>query len=95
MSCIFWEVFKLDLSVKDKRLNIRLMYLIVFLQGFVFYGPVSTIYRLERGISMYQIFYIESIFLVLMIALEIPWGFFADSFGYKKTLLISNIVSYH
>lgn len=82
----------MDLSVKDKRLNIYLMYLIVFLQGFVFYGPVSSIYRLERGISMYQIFYIESIFWILMIALEIPWGFFADSFGYKKTLLISNIL---
>lgn len=82
----------MDLSVKDKRLNIYLMYLIVFLQGFVFYGPVSTLYRLERGISMYQIFYIESIFWILMIALEIPWGFFADRFGYKKTLLISNLL---
>jgi len=68
------------------------MYLIVFLQGFVFYGPVATIYRLERGISMYQIFYIESIFWILMILLEIPWGLFADNFGYKKTLIISNII---
>lgn len=86
------EVFELELTLKDKRLNIYLMYLIVFLQGFVFYGPVSTIYRLERGISMYQIFYIESIFWILMITLEIPWGFFADRFGYKKTLLISNVL---
>ena len=82
----------MELSVKDKKINIYLMYLIVFLQGFVFYGPISTLYRLERGINMYQIFYIESIFWILMIALEIPWGFFADRFGYKKTLLISNIL---
>lgn len=82
----------MELSIKDKKLNINLMYLIVFLQGFVFYGPVSTLYRLERGISMYQIFYIESIFWILMIFLEIPWGFFADRFGYKKTLLISNLL---
>ena len=74
------EVFELELTLKDKRLNIYLMYLIVFLQGFVFYGPVSTIYRLERGISMYQIFYIESIFWILMITLEYSGQNFLSSF---------------
>jgi len=82
----------LDSVIKSKRLNIYLMYLIVFFQGFVFYGPVATIYRQSRGISMYQIFLIESISMLLIIALEIPWGWFADRFGYKKTLLISNII---
>ncbi len=68
------------------------MYLIVFFQGFVFYGPVSTIYRQGRGISIYQIFLIESVFWIVMIAFEIPWGWFADRYGYKKTLVISNLV---
>lgn len=27
-----------------------------------------------------------------MIIFEIPWGWFADKFGYKKTLLISNFL---
>ncbi|MTI57460.1 MAG: MFS transporter [Geosporobacter ferrireducens] len=87
------EVFKLDkIARSSSRLNIYCMYLIVFFQGFVFYGPVATLYRQGRGISMYQIFLIESVFWILMIAFEIPWGWFADRFGYKRTLLISNII---
>ncbi|GAA0181741.1 MFS transporter [Clostridium sediminicola] len=74
------------------RSNIYIMYAIVFFQGFVFYGPVATLYRQDRGISMYQIFIIESVFWILMLAFEIPWGLFADKFGYKKTLLISNLI---
>lgn len=68
------------------------MYFIVFLQGFVFYGPISTLYRQSRGLSMYQIFLIESMFWLLMIVFEIPWGYFADRFGYKRTLIFSNIL---
>lgn len=69
--------------------NIYLMYSIMFLQGLVFYGPIATLYRQSRGISINQIFILESIFVVLMLLCEIPWGYFADRFGYKKTLLLS------
>lgn len=68
------------------------MYFIAFFQGFVFYGPFATIYRQSRGLSMYNIFLIESVFWILVIALEVPWGWIADRFGYKKTLVISNIL---
>lgn len=82
--------------------NIYLMCVIAFLQGLVFYGPVATIFRQSRGITIYQIFIIESIFMVLMICLEVPWGYFADRFGYKRTLVsayffffLSKVVFYH
>lgn len=68
------------------------MYVIVFLQGLVFYGAVSTVYRQVKGLSMTDIFVIESVSSILMILLEIPWGWFADRFGYKKTIILSNIV---
>ncbi|MGE5633155.1 MAG: MFS transporter [Caulobacteraceae bacterium] len=73
--------------------NYFLLCMIAFLQGFVFYGPIATIYRQSRGISIYQIFLIESIFMVLMVLFEIPWGWFADRFGYKTTLVISLFLS--
>ena len=76
----------------NKRLNIYLLNLIVFLQGLVFYAPVATIYRENRGISLSENFIIESIYMVFIILLEIPWGIFADKFGYKKTLLLSNFI---
>lgn len=66
------------------------MYGIVFMQGFVFYGPVATLFRQARGISLSQIFMIESVCLILMMVLEVPWGWIADRIGYKKTLCIAN-----
>ncbi|WP_243259213.1 hypothetical protein [Clostridium sp. 'deep sea'] len=56
------------------ELNIYLMYVIVFLQGFVFYGPVATLYRQARGLNLNQVFVIESVFWILMLIFEIPWG---------------------
>lgn len=68
------------------------MYIIAFLQGLVFYGPIATLYRQSRGLSMYNIFLIESIFMILMLLFEIPWGWFADKYGYKITLLMGNFL---
>jgi MFS family permease len=68
------------------------MYVIVFLQGLVFYGPVSTVYRQAKGMSMTEIFAIESVSWIIMLLLEVPWGWFADRYGYKKTIIISNFL---
>jgi len=76
----------------NKKINIYLMYIIVFLQGLVFYGPIATLYRQSRSLSLSSMFLIESVSWILMIIFEIPWGWFADKFGYKKTLLISNFL---
>lgn len=76
----------------NRKVNYYIMIVISFLQGMVFYGPVATIYRQGRGLSMYQIFLIESVNMILMIAFEIPWGWFADKFGYKTTLVISYFI---
>lgn len=76
----------------NSKHNVYVMYAIVFLQGFVFYGPVATIYRQARGLLMSEIFLIESIALVLILIFEVPWGWFADRYGYKRTLVIVNLL---
>ena len=63
------------------------MYAMVLLQGMVFYGPVATLYRQARGVTVFQITLIEGISYLLCIALEIPWGILADRIGYKKTMI--------
>jgi MFS family permease len=68
------------------------MYAISFLQGLVFYGAISTVYRQAKGLTMTEIFLIESVTWILMLLLEVPWGWFADRFGYKRTLVIANFV---
>ncbi len=67
--------------------NIRLLYLLSFLQGMVFYGPIATLYRQARGVTIGQITLIESINLGLSLLLEIPWGVVADKIGYKRTFV--------
>ena len=75
-----------------KTKNIYIMYAIALLQGMVFYGPIATLYRQAKGVSVLQITIIESISLALCLLLEFPWGILADKIGYKKTLLICNIL---
>jgi MFS family permease len=75
-----------------KQLNIYLFYAIALLQGMVFYGPIATLYRQARGLNVFDITLIESICLVLTILLEVPWGVVADRIGYKKTMVICNVL---
>ncbi len=72
--------------------NVRLMYAIALLQGMVFYGPIATLYRQAQGVTLFQITLIEGISLALLILLEIPWGYVADRIGYKRTLVICNVL---
>jgi Arabinose efflux permease len=67
--------------------NIYLLYAISLLQGMIFYSPIATLYRAAQGVTVSQITLIESISLILCIALEIPWGIVADRIGYKKTMV--------
>lgn len=52
----------------------------------VFYAPIATLYRQAAGLTIFQITLIESIFLALSLAFELPWGVIADKIGYKKTM---------
>ena len=67
------------------------MYAIALLQGMVFYGPIATLYRQAKGVSVLQITIIESVSLTLCLLLEFPWGILADQIGYKRTILLCNI----
>lgn len=78
--------------MENKKLNIYLLYSIALLQGMVFYGPVATLYRRAHGLSVYDITLIESISLTVMILLELPWGYVSDKIGYKKTIVVCNIL---
>ena len=69
------------------RRNLFCMYAIALLQGMVFYGPVATLYRQTRDVSVAQITLIESISLALCLLLEIPWGVLADKLGYRTTMV--------
>ena len=72
--------------------NIPLMYAVGLTQGMVFYGPVATLYRQAQGVTVFEITLIESISMLQCILLEIPWGMVADRIGYKKAMVLSNLI---
>ena len=73
------------------RRNIYLMYLISFLQGMVFYAPIATLYRQAQGVSVFEISLIETVFMLLCLGLEIPWGIVADRIGCRRTVVLCSI----
>lgn len=72
------------------RKNIKIFYVLAFLQGLVFYSSIATLYRTANGITLLEMGIIESFFSIFMILLELPWGMLCDRIGYKKTMIISN-----
>lgn len=72
--------------------NLYIMYLIAFFQGLIFYGPVSLLFRVERGLTISEFFFLEFILLIITVIAEVPWGYFADKYGYKLTLIISYLI---
>ena len=66
---------------------IWLFYSIAFLESLYFYAPVASLYRLNYGVTLFQITIIESAFFLVTILLEMPWGFITARIGYKNTLV--------
>lgn len=72
--------------------NYVIMCILSLLQGLVFYAPIATVYRTSRGISVAEIFLTETVLLITMMLFEVPFGYFSDKYGYKKTLILASII---
>lgn len=70
--------------------NIKILFILAFLQGMVFYASISTLYRQAAHLSLTEIGIIEAFSFLMALSMEMPWGILADRFGYKKTMVISN-----
>ena len=73
---------------RDGR-NIQIFLLWSFFQGMVFYSPAAALYRQAAGLNLFTIAALESVCMLTMLALEIPWGWWADQMGYRRTLVVS------
>ena len=48
--------------------NRIILYAVAFLQGMVFYGPIATLYRQTRGVTLFEITAMESVSLALAVS---------------------------
>jgi MFS family permease len=57
------------------------------LRAFLLIMPIITLYWMDLGLTIQDIFVLQVIFSVAAIVLEIPSGYFADTFGRKKSIV--------
>ncbi len=63
-----------------------------FMNGLVFFSPVALLVRTQAGISVSTFFILQVLLSFTIFALEIPTGKLSDRLGYRKTLIISEIL---
>ena len=71
------------------RKNIIRYYIISFLSGLIFSIPIIVLFRRENGLNMFQITFLQSLFAIAVVILEVPTWYIADVVGRKKSIIIS------
>lgn len=71
--------------------NITRLYLLSGLQSMVIGMPIAVLFWQDNGLSLQQIFILQSVFSIVLIALEIPTGHLADSWGRKNALIMGSL----
>lgn len=71
--------------------NINFLYLYTFFNSLIFAYVIERLFGLSRNISIQEMVYIEIIYAVVTLILEVPTGLVSDIFGKKKALVISSI----
>lgn len=70
--------------------NIRLVYGLGFFHSFMIIVPVIVPFFMSKGLSLAEIFYLQTVYAATIVILEAPSGYFADIFGRRMALLIGS-----
>lgn len=62
------------------------------LEEFLLVIPIITIFWLSKGLTMTEVFWLQSIFAVAVLFSEVPSGYFADTFGRKNSIIWGSIL---
>lgn len=71
------------------KLHIDNLEMMAFMNGLVFFSPVSLLIRTKAGLSLEQFFVLQAFISIMIFVFEIPTGKITDRVGYKKTLVLS------
>jgi MFS family permease len=72
--------------------NIPKLYLIKISKWFALTVPILMLYYQDNGLTSQESFSLKAIYSIVIIVLEIPSGYFADTMGRKKTLVIGAVM---
>lgn len=80
----------LDRATQVRR-NIWKLYALEALQGAIFLIPIVIPFYQSNGLSLTQIYLLESIFSMEVLLLEVPTGYIADRWGRRRTLITATV----
>ncbi|MFP4060298.1 MAG: MFS transporter [Bacteroidales bacterium] len=67
------------------------MYIIKVSKWFMLYMPIIVKFYAENGLDLKELFVLQAVYSIAIVALEIPSGYLADVLGRKVTLVIGTI----
>jgi MFS family permease len=74
------------------RRNLRLLIGILCLTPTYVLVPIFVVFFQTRGLNQTGVFLTQAVFAAIVVAVELPSGWFADRFGYKHSLIIGTVV---
>ncbi|MBI4049471.1 MAG: MFS transporter [Candidatus Doudnabacteria bacterium] len=76
------------------RSNIAKIYLIQILRWSMLVIPTFVLFLQDNGLSMQQVLITQAVFSIVIVVMEIPSGYFADSIGRKTSIIIGCILGF-
>ena len=65
---------------------------VCFLNGLVFFAPVALLVRTQAGVSEHVFFLLQALLSGMIFLGEIPTGFITDKIGYRKSLILAQVL---
>ena len=63
-----------------------------FFNGLVFFAPVALLVRTQAGVSEHVFFILQALLSGVIFLGEIPTGFITDKIGYRKSLILAQVL---
>lgn len=79
---------------KDFRHNLYRLYILKVAHWFMLTMPIVVLFYKDNGLDMSQVFILQAIYSISIVALEIPSGYFADVLGRKNSILAGAILGF-
>src|SRR3989344_1007370 len=82
------------MNTKQLYLNIPKLYTVKALRWLMFAMPIIVLFFLDHGLSMTQVIYLQVIFSLIIVGLEVPSGYFADKVGRKASIVVAAFLGF-
>lgn len=77
--------------LKKLQRNVPVLYGLGFFHSFLIILPVIVPFFMSKGLSLAEIFYLQTVYAATIVLLEAPSGYFADLFGRRAALLVGSL----